>query len=157
MRFTYHRESRLRLLLPILPLVGIGDILFVELVVLPHAPTWLGVVVHALAICGVLWLIGLYATLRARPHQLVGGRLTLHRGILGRIDIPVAQIASIDELPSFADGWKKRTYCKGALRMDVAGPTVLELRLHTSGTRVLVSVDEPASFIAAAARLMQSS
>lgn len=159
--FTYHRESTLRLLLPILPLLGIGDILLLELVLLPHAATWLRVVVHGLAIYGLIWLVGLYASLRARPHQLADGRLTLHRGILGRLDVPVAQIASIDELPSFADDWKKRAYCKGAIRIDVAGPTILELRLRTAArpigvlgdgatsTRVLVTVDEPASFTAA--------
>jgi hypothetical protein len=156
--FTYHRESALRLLLPILPLLGIGDILFLELVLLPHAATWLRVVVHGLAIYGLIWLVGLYASVRARPHQLVDGRLTLHRGMLRRLTVPVEQIASIDELPSFADDWKKRAYCKGAIRVDVAGPTILELRLRTAarpigvlgdgapGTRVLVAVDDPASF-----------
>jgi hypothetical protein len=79
----------------------------------------------------------------------------------GRLDVPVAEIASIDELPNFTDDWKKRAYCKGAIRIDVAGATILELRLRTTarpigvlgdgaaGTRVLVAVDEPASFTAA--------
>lgn len=162
--FTYHRESGLRLLLPTLPLLGIGDILLLELVLLPHAATWLRVVVHGLAIYGLIWLVGLYASLRARPHRLADGRLTLHRGILRRLDVGVAQIASIDKLPSFADDWKKRAYCRGAIRMDVAGPTIVELRLHTAArpigvlgdgaacTRVLVAVDDPASFIAAIRR-----
>ncbi|HEX5062995.1 MAG TPA: hypothetical protein VFV99_26655 [Kofleriaceae bacterium] len=73
----------------------------------------------------------------------------------------MTDIASVEELPVFADDWKKRAYRKGAIRIDVPGPTVLELRLRTSArpfgvfgngaasTRVLVSVDEPASFIAA--------
>jgi hypothetical protein len=162
--FTYHRESALRLLLPILPLLGMGDILLLELVLLPHAATWLRVVAHGLAFYGLIWMIGLYASLRARPHQLADGRLTLHRGILGRLDVPVDQIESIDELPSFADDWKKRAYCKGAIRLDVVGPTILELRLVTAArpigvfgdgparTRVLVAVDEPASFAAAIRR-----
>jgi hypothetical protein len=165
--FTYHRESGLRLLLPILPLLGLGDILLLELVLLPHAAVWLRVVIHGLALYGLIWLIGLYASLRTRPHQLADGRLTLHRGILGRLEVPVAQIASIDELPGFADDWKKRAYCKGAIRIDVSGPTILELRLHTAarpvgvlgegaaGTRVLVALDDPASFTAAIRRAIE--
>ena len=159
--FTYHRASALRMLLPMLPLLGMADVLLLELVVLPHAATWLRVAVHALAIYGLIWMVGVYASLRARPHQLADGRLTLHRGILGRVDVPVAQIASIDPLPAFADDWKRRAYRKDAIRVDVAGPTILELRLHAAvqaigvlgrgapRTRVLVAVDEPAAFTAA--------
>lgn len=156
--FTYHRESGLRMLLPILPLLGMGDILLLELVVLPHAATWLRVVVHGLSVYGLVWLVGVYASARSRPHQLAAGRLTLHRGILRRLDVPVAQIASVEPLPSFADDWKKRAYTRGAIRVDLAGPPVLELRLHeaarpiglfgegAAGTRVLVAVDDPAAF-----------
>ncbi|HEY5927943.1 MAG TPA: hypothetical protein VIV11_39925 [Kofleriaceae bacterium] len=159
--FTYHRESNLRLLLPIIPLLAVGDILLLELVFLPHAATWLRVVVHGLAIYGLIWLVGLYASLRARPHTLADGRLMLHRGILGRVAVPVAQLESIDGLPSFADDWKKRAYCKDAIRIDIAGPTILELRLRApvrpigvlgeraAGTRLLVAVDDPAAFRAA--------
>ena len=159
--FTYHRESGLRMMLPILPLLGIGDVLLLELVILPHAETWLRVVLHVLAAYGLIWLIGLYASMRARPHQLVDGRLRLHRGLLGRVEVAVDQIASIDPLPDFADDWKKRAYCRGAIRIDVAGPTILELGLRdevrpigvlgegAARKRVLVSVDDPAAFRAA--------
>jgi len=159
--FTYHRASGLRFLLPLLPLLAVGDILLLELVLLPHAAAWLRVVVHVLAIYGLIWLVGVYATLRARPHQLRDDRLVLHRGILGRVELRLDQIASIAPLPSFADDWKKRAYCKGAIRVDIAGPPVLELHLHHAArpigilgegaerTRVLVAVDEPVPFIAA--------
>ncbi len=159
--FAYHRESALRTFLPLLPLLAVGDVLLLELVILPHAATWLRVAVHALAIYGLVWMVGVYASLRARPHQLADGRLTLHRGILARVDVPVAQIASISELPSFADDWKRRAYRKDAIRIDVSGPTVLEQRRHAAvrpvgvlgqgaaRTRLLVAVDEPAAFTAA--------
>lgn len=159
--FSYHRESGLRLLLPILPLLALGDILLLELVLLPHAAIWLRVVFHAIALYGLLWLVGLYASLRARPHQLVERHLRLRRGILRCLDLSVADIAAIAPLPTFTDDWKQRAYKRGALRLDIAGPPVLELRLHTAaravgvlglgpaGTRVLVAVDEPATFIAA--------
>jgi hypothetical protein len=146
--FTYHRESGLRTMLPILPLLGVGDVLLLELVVLPHATLWVRIVVHAVAAYGLIWLIGLYASFRARPHRLVDARLELHRGILRGLTVDVAQIASIAPLPSFADDWKKRAYTKGAVRLDIAGATVLEMRLH-DGTRLLVGVDDPAAFVAA--------
>jgi hypothetical protein len=146
------------MMLPILPLLGVGDILLLELVILPHAAMWLRVLLHVLALYGLVWIIGFYASLRARPHQLADGHLLLHRGILRRVDIPLAQIATVEPLPSFADDWKKRAYTKGAIRIDVAGPPVLELRLHeavrpigvlgegAAATRVLVAVDDPTSF-----------
>lgn len=158
--FTYHRESGLRSFLPILPLLVVGDVLLLELVILPHASAWVRVVVHGVAIYGVIWMIGLYASLRARPHRLVDGRLTLHRGMLRSLVVPVDQIAAIDKPPSFSDDWKKRAYCKGAIRVDIAGPTVLELTLRDAArplgvlgegapsTRVLVAVDDPTAFTA---------
>jgi hypothetical protein len=146
--FTYHRASGLRMLLPMLPLLAIGDVLLLELVVLPHAATWLRIVLHAAGIYGLVWLVGLYASLRARPHRIDGGVLTLHRGVLRRLEVPLAEIASIAPLPVFSDDWKKRAYTRGALRLDVAGPPILEIRLR-AGTRVLVAIDEPASFVAA--------
>jgi hypothetical protein len=150
--FAYHRESGLRMLLPILPLLAIGDILLLELVILPNAAAWLRVVVHVLAIYGLVWLVGLYASLRDRPHQIVDRDLVLHRGILRSLVVPLDQIASIGPLPSFADDWKKRAYCKRALRLDVAGPPILELRLREPpGARVLLAVDDPAAFTAAVA------
>lgn len=148
--FAYHRESGLRMLLPLLPLLAVGDVLLLELVLLPHAAAWLRVVVHALAIYGLVWLVGVYASVRARPHRIANGVLALHRGLLRHLDVPVADIASITPLPTFSDDWKKRAYTRGALRLDIAGPPILEIRLRT-GTRVLVAIDEPAPFVAALA------
>ena len=131
--FTYHRESVLRLFLQFLPFLGVADLLLVELVLLPHAAMWLRIVVHGLAIYGLIWLVGFYASLRGRPHQVANGRLTLHRGILRRLAVPLNEIASIEELPAFADDWKRRAYRKGAIRIDVPGPTILELPLADRG------------------------
>ena len=159
--FTYHRESGMRMLLPILPLLAIGDVLLLDLLILPDAAWWLRLVVHGVAIYGLIWLVGLYASVRARPHTIANGRLTLHRGMLRHVEVPLADVAAVERLPSFGDDWKKRAYCKGAIRVDVAGGAVVELRLRTparaigvlgegpASTRVLLAVDDPAPFIAA--------
>lgn len=159
--FTYHRESGLRMLLLALPLLLVGDVLLLELVLFPRAAPWLRIVLHALSIYGLAWLVGLYASVRARPHRIADGQLALHRGLLGRMTVPVADIASLAPLPAFADDWKRRAYCRGALRMDLAGPPVLELQLRVAarrtgvlgegppGTRVLVAVDDPEAFTTA--------
>lgn len=144
---TYHRESGLRTMLPILPLLGIGDILLLELVILPHAGTGVRVIVHAFAAYGLVWLVGVYAAIRARPHELVDGTLVLHRGVFRTAVVDLAQVASIAPLPDFGDDWKARAYKRGATRLDIGGAPVLELRLH-DGARYLVAVDDPAGVTA---------
>jgi hypothetical protein len=159
--FTYHRESVLRLLLPTLPLLAIGDIALLELVILPHATMWIRIAVHAVAIYGLFWVIGLWASFRARPHRITDGRLTLHRGLLRHVELAVSQIASIAPMPAFSDDWKLRAYRKDAGRFDVAGGTVFDVRLSSPvepigllgpdrpSDHLILTVDDPASFLAA--------
>ena len=159
--FTYHRDAMLRMFLPVLPLMAVADVVLLEVVILPHAAAWLRVVVHILALYGVLWMIGLWASFRTRPHQIHDGRAVLHRGLLRHIELPLDQIASVAPMPTFSDDWKLRAYRKTATRIDVSGPATLELRLrspiHPIGLfgpgrardHVLVSVDDSAAFTAA--------
>ncbi len=146
--FTYHRQSGLRMMLPMIPLLAVGDVLLLELVVLPRAALWARVVVHVVAAYGLVWLVGLYAAMRERPHRIAVGRVELHRGVLRSGVVELAEIESVQRLPEFADDWKKRAYLKGAARMDIGGGTVVEIKLR-DGTRVVVSVDEPDAFRAA--------
>ncbi len=148
---TYHRENGMRQMLPIMPLLAIGDVLFLELVVLPNAVAWLRVVVHVVAAYGVIWLIGLYASTRARPHRLVDDRLELYRGALGHITIARSEIARIAPMPTFGDAWKQRAYKRASVRLDLGAAHVLELTLHDR-RRLLVGVDDPETFKAALQR-----
>ncbi len=162
--FSYHREATLRMLLWMLPLLLVGDVALLELVILPGAAPWLRIGAHVLGVYGLLWLIGLYGSMRTRPHQLVGDRLLLHRGLLGRVEFTLAEIVAVAPPPSFADDWKLRTYQRSAIRADVAGPTVLALQLRApvqstgmfgpgeARSLVLVSVDDPVAFCAALGR-----
>jgi len=159
--FTYHRDATLRLLLLMLPLIATADVVLLELLILPSVALWLKIIVHFLAIYSVLWLIGLWASFRARPHQVDDGLATLHRGFLRHIAVPLDQIASISPMPTFSDDWKLRAYRKRAIRIDVSGSPTLEIRLRTplrptsllgagrAGDHLLVSVDDPGAFIAA--------
>jgi hypothetical protein len=155
--FTYHRHSGLRMMLGVLPLLAVGDVLLLELVVLPHAGAITKLVVHALSIYGLVWLVGLYATSKARPHRIADDRLTLHRGILGTVELPLGDIEAVSDVPDLYDDWKRRAYLVDALRADLAGDALLELRLarpatfegilrDRTGTRVIVAVDDPAAF-----------
>jgi hypothetical protein len=159
--FAYHRESGLRMVLQLLPLIGIADVVLLEVVILPHAVLWLRIAVHVLAVYGLIWMIGLYASLRARPHRIAAGHAMLHRGLLGHLEIPLDQIAEIGEMPAFRDDWQARAYRKRAICVGVRGPAIVDLRLHAplravgllgpgrASDRVLVAVDDPAGFIAA--------
>lgn len=143
---SYHRENGLRHLLAMLPLLALGDVLLLELVVLPDAELWVRAVVHALAIYGLIWLVALYASARARPHRLVGTRLELHRGVLGHLKIEVGDITSIAPRPAFSDGWKERAYKRASLRFDLGATHVLEVMLR-DGRRLLVGVDDAEAFV----------
>lgn len=159
--FAYHRTSGLRMLLQMLPLIGIADVVLLEVVILPHAVLWLRIAVHFLAVYGLIWLIGLYASLRARPHRVDAGHAILHRGLLGHLELPLDQIAEIGEMPAFRDDWHARAYRKRAICVGMRGATIVDLRLHAplravsilgpgpASDRVLVAVDDPAGFIAA--------
>ncbi len=122
---------------------------------------WLRACVHAAAIYGLVWLVGLYASMRVRPHELVAGRLMLRRGLLRSVEVPAHTIESLRPVPLFGDDWKARAYYRGTIRIDVAGPAVLEMRLKVAVrangilgagrlcSRVIVPVDEPVAFTAA--------
>src|SRR5262249_36754557 len=97
--FTYHRDGVLRVLLPVLPLIAAADVALLELVILPGAARWIRIVVHVLAIYGVIWVIGLWASFRTRPHRVHDGRAILHRGLLRHAEVSLDQIASIGAMP----------------------------------------------------------
>jgi hypothetical protein len=159
--FSYDRDAVLRMLLPVLPLMAAADVVLLELVILPSVARWIRIIVHILALYGALWIVGLWASFRARPHQVREGRAILHRGLLRHVEVPLDLIASVGPMPTFSDDWKLRAYRKRAIRIDVAGTPTLEIRLRAPiqpigplgpgrpSDRVLVSVDDPIAFTAA--------
>jgi len=67
--FSLHRETFLRAFLPVLPLLIPVDLFLIH-VLFPHMPPWLRWFLHGSTLYSVLWMVGLYATLRQRPHQI---------------------------------------------------------------------------------------
>ncbi len=161
--FSHHREAALRAILPAVPLMIPGDFLLMKAISTGLAP-WLRWTLHGSTVYAVLWLVGLYATLKARPHQLREGCVELHLGLMKACSFPVGLVASVAPLPEFEDDWARHAYMKGVAKLVAKGNAVLELRLsepiRVTGLlgpgrptqRLAVSVDDPAAFLAALAR-----
>lgn len=151
--FSYHRSSAFAAILPALPLLVVGDLVLLEVLLRSVAP-WIRLLIHALDAYGVLWVLGLWASFRARPHRVEGGVLHLHKGLLSRAEIPLSAIQRVGPLPLFNDDWARLRFQRGALAFQAPGAPELVLELDRpfqalgllgSGrpkTRVLLSADD---------------
>lgn len=159
--FSLHKETFLRAFLPALPLLIPAD-LFLLHALLPRMAPWLRWTMHLSTVYAVLWMVGLYATLKARPHQVGETSVSLRMGLLGSLELRKDQIISATPLPEFDDDWAKHHYMKGMHKLIRTGAPVVELRLTepviSQGVlgakakpldRVAVSVDEPSAFLSA--------
>jgi len=158
--FSHHRESALRSFLPILPLLIPGDVLLMK-ALFSGLPAWARWTLHGSTAYAVLWLVGFYATLKARPHAIREGRVHLHLGLLKRVAFPANQVLAAAPLLDFNDDWARHAHLKGVPSVVAKGAPVLELRLsepvHVVGLlgpgrpadRLTVSLDDPAAFVAA--------
>ena len=158
--FSHHREAALRAILPAVPLMIPGDFLLMKALSTGLAP-WLRWLLHGSTVYAVLWLVGLYATLKARPHQIREGCVQLHLGLMKACSFPVALVTSAAPLPEFEDDWARHAYMKGVPKLVAKGNAVLELRLSEPirvrgllgpgrpTQRLAVSVDAPSAFLAA--------
>ncbi|WP_243316972.1 hypothetical protein [Geothrix paludis] len=158
--FSHHRESALRSFLPALPLLIPGDVLLLH-ALFPRLPVGLRWAIHASTAYAVLWLVGLYASIKARPHQIQDGEVRLHQGLLKSVAFPTASVRSAAPLPDFDDDWARHAHLKGVSKLVAKGAPLLELALASPvrvdgmlgpgrpTQRLLVSVDDPAAFRAA--------
>lgn len=152
--FGYTRRAGLGALLPALPLLLLGDVVLLE-VLTRHAPLWLRISLHAIGAYGFLWIVGLWASLRARPHTVAAGVATFRRGILGALEVPLETIQGVEPMPAFKDDWARMAFMRGVMTFGTSGPPVLLLRLRQPVAplgllgrgrpkdRVRVFVDEP--------------
>jgi len=158
--FSHHRESALRSFLPALPLLFPGDVLLMK-ALFSGLPPWARWTLHGSTVYAVLWLVGFYASIKARPHQVRDGEVRLHQGLMKSVAFPTASVQSVALLPDFDDDWARHAHLRGVSKLVAKGAPLLELALATPvrvegmlgpgrpTKRLLVSVDDPAAFRAA--------
>jgi len=161
--FSHHREAALRAILPAVPLMIPGDFLLMKVISVGMAP-WLRWTLHGSALYAVLWLVGCYATLRARPHQIGDGQVELHLGLVKSVTFPLTSINSASPLPDFDDDWARHAYMKSIQKLVAKGNAILELKLSEPvqvlgllgpgrpTDRLAVSVDDLPAFLTALGR-----
>ena len=162
--FSLHKETFLRAFLPVLPLLIPTDLFLIH-ALFPQMAPWLRWFLHVSTVYSVLWMVGLYATLKERPHHVDDTFVNLHMGLLGSMKLRRDQILSAAPLPEFDDDWARREYMKGVRKLIRTGAPVVEFRLTQAVTstgvlgtipqqydRVAVSVDDPSAFLAALGR-----
>jgi hypothetical protein len=159
--FSLHQETFLRAMLPALPLLIPTDLILIH-ALFPHMPPGLRWFLHFSTVYAVVWMIGLYATLKQRPHQVDSAHVSLHMGLLGAMSFPKDLLVSAALLPEFDDDWARREHMKGVCKLTRTGAPAVELCLAEAVPilgwlgprsrkciRVAVSVDDPSAFLAA--------
>lgn len=162
--FSLHQETFLRAMLPALPLLIPADLFLVH-ALFPRMAPGLRWFLHLSTVYAVLWMVGLYATLKQRPHQVDEAKVDLHMGLLGSLSFPRRLLVAAGPLPDFEDDWARRKHMKGMYRLTRPGAPAVELRLaeavavtgllgpgSRTWDRVAVSVDDPSAFLAALAQ-----
>lgn len=158
--FSYARKAGLGAMLPILPLLAIGDVVLLEVLTRNSSP-WLRFTLHAAGLYGLLWITGLWASMRARPHTVRDGLATFHHGLLGSLAVPLENIEGLEPMPAFKDDWAKLAFLRGVIQLQTPGPAQLLVKLKESAApmgllgpgkareQVLIAVDEPEALRAA--------
>lgn len=158
--FGYTRKAILGAVLPVLPLLAVGDVVLLE-VLTRHSAPWLRFTLHAAGLYGFVWITGLWASMRARPHTVRDGIATFHHGLLGSLTVPVSQIEGLEAMPAFRDDWARLAFLRGVIQLQTPGPDQVLLKLKEPAApmgllgpgkakeRILIAVDEPEGLRAA--------
>ena len=143
---SYHVNASLRAVLPVLPLLLGVDFMAVHAMI-PASMGWLQAVHAAVVVYSAMWVVGLYALLRNRPHVVERSGLRFHGPFFASIAVDpslVKGVALVEE--------PRRV---GAHRLAVTGTPVVEITLEraiarrglsgrvTESDRILVSADDP--------------
>lgn len=159
--FSYRKRSILGALVLLVILTAPVEILTLELLI-PWA--WLRWILLTLAIYGMIWLIGLYASLVVLPHRVADDGLWLRYGLLNEGFVPFAEIAEVAHaprrVPDSRDGLRvsereQAAYLTVGGRTDVtialARPVSFRTAFGWTAPVVLVhvAVDDPTRFVSA--------
>jgi membrane protein YdbS with pleckstrin-like domain len=103
--FSYRKRSIVAALVVLVILTAPVEILILELLI-PWA--WLRWVLLALAIYGMIWVIGLYASLVVLPYRVADDGLWIRYGLLSEAFIPFPEVVDIQvasrKVPTGRDG-----------------------------------------------------
>ena len=150
-----------RLVTPMLWLWIFGsavEVVVLDVVLRRWLPSW-QVPLLVLGVWGVLWMLGMLAAYRVRPHLLQHDVLVLRDGIHARVDVPLAAVAGTRQVEHELPGLLRSVHVEPAedgrrLLVGVSSRTNLELVLTAptvlrtpqgpeTVTRVGLWVDEP--------------
>lgn len=108
-----------------------------------------------LGVWGVLWMLGMMASNRVRPHLLTEERLRVRSGPRTCLDVPLAAVGAVRPVEHELPGVVRTVHVEGDLllvgvgsrtnlELQLAAPTTLRLpRGEATVTRVGLWVDEP--------------
>ncbi len=128
--FSYRKRSIVPALVVLVILTAPVEILILELLI-PWA--WLRWGLLALAIYGMIWVIGLYASLVVLPHRAADDGLCIRYGLLSEAFIPFSEVVDIQvaprKVPAGRDGLRVVEE-EGAAYLAVGGRTDVTLTLR---------------------------
>ena len=139
-------------------LEGVGGGLLARLAPWP----WLSPVLIIIAAYAAVWIVGIYASLRAFPHLVTEQGLLLRYGVLGEAWIPWGEVDHVVKesrtSPGGMDGLSTKD---GIATLAVGGRTAVTIRRRSPGkvkgflretagiTQIRVAADDPDAFLAA--------
>jgi hypothetical protein len=160
--FYYSASSNLGIVtvvvLGLILLEGVGGGLLARLAPWP----WLSPVLIIISAYAAVWIIGIYASLRAFPHLVEEQGLLLRYGVLGEAWIPWRDVDQVTKETRVSPGGQDGLVTRDSVAiLAVGGKTTLTIRRRspgpvkgflrvTDGIRELqVAADDPTAFLAA--------
>lgn len=88
----------------------------------------------ALGVWGVLWMLGLLASMRTRPHVLTGDALLLRGGLRAEVAVPLAAVVGVRTVEhELSSTMRNVEEVDGHLLVGVSGRTNVEVTLERPG------------------------
>ena len=160
--FHYSAASNLGLVsvvvLGLILLEGVGGGLLARLAPWP----WLSPVLIIISAYAAVWIIGIYASLRAFPHLVTEQGLLLRYGVLGEAWIPWREVDQVVKETLVSPGGVDGLSTKGGIAMlAVGGKTAVTIRRRSPGpvkgflretagiSQIRIAADDPDAFLAA--------
>ena len=96
--FGYVEDASIRHLPLLIFLINVVDVIAFEIFLVTLSPIY-NILFLILDVWALVWVIGLVGSMHLRPHVVSGETVTLNRGLLRRVVIPVEDIESVQIAP----------------------------------------------------------